>query len=178
MERQNHGFNFEKECFNKYSIIPSQGYTDKWDGYLGEIPVSIKTAKLGSDIEMADFFRQASISEDFYLIVGFWSEEKGKNCIIEEHILFINGKEYHSLFSQDYIVKFRELLDTITNDKSDDERWKSKISEYRSEWKKNTPNLIRPRFKRDHKTQKRIQCAINNKDFYSYFISRYAKEMK
>ena len=29
-----------------------------------------------------------------------------------------------------------------------------------------TSNLVRPRFKRDHKSQKRIQCAINNKDFY------------
>ena len=26
--------------------------------------------------------------------------------------------------------------------------------------------FIRPRFKRDHKSQKRIQCAINNKDFF------------
>lgn len=47
------------------------------------------------------------------------------------------------------------------------------ISDLKAEYKKLTPNLVRPRFKRDHKKQKRIQCAINNKDFYSYFVAKY-----
>lgn len=38
---------------------------------------------------------------------------------------------------------------------------------------KNTPNLIRLYFKRDHKKQKRIQCGITYKDFFSYFIPKY-----
>lgn len=69
--------------------------------------------------------------------------------------------------------KFKTLLSSITNNRKDDERWKNEINLLKKEWKNSTPNLIRPRFKRDHKKQKRIQCAINNKDFYNYFIPKY-----
>lgn len=55
MERQSHGFSFEKYIKQKYNIIPNSNYTGKWDGWLNNIPVSIKTEQLGSDIEMADF---------------------------------------------------------------------------------------------------------------------------
>lgn len=171
MERQSHGFNFEQTMAEKYNIFLSTNYTDKWDGMLQNTPVSIKTAKYGSDIEMADIFRQMNITEDFYLIVGFWEGEKTN--IIEQYILKINGKEYSALFSQSFVSRFRELLENITNDKSDDVKWKAQISQLRKDWKKETSNLIRPRFKRDHKSQKRIQCAINNKDFYNYFLVKY-----
>ena len=57
--------------------------------------------------------------------------------------------------------------------KKDDALWKQQITLLRKEWSEKTPNLVRPRFKRDHKKQKRVQCAINNKDFYNYFIKRY-----
>lgn len=51
------------------------------------------------------------------------------------------------------------------------------IKAQKARWQKETNNLIRPRFKRDHKNQKRIQCAINNKDFYKYFIPNYGVEL-
>jgi hypothetical protein len=69
--------------------------------------------------------------------------------------------------------KFKNLLNNITNDKKDDEKWKTQITQLTKEYKILTPNLVRPRFKRDHKKQKRIQCAINNKDFYNYFVVKY-----
>ena len=70
-------------------------------------------------------------------------------------------------------INEKDLLNNITNDVSDDLKWKKEITVLRTEWKNKTTNLIRPRFKRDHKKQKRIQCAINNKDFYNYFIKKY-----
>lgn len=171
MERQSHGFSFEQSMAKKYNIILSNNYTDKWDGRINEFPVSIKTEKYGTDIEMADVFRQMNVNEDFYLIVGFWNENKSN--IIEQHLLKINGEEYSSLFNHSFIPQLRGLLDNITNDKNDDNKWKTQTANIRSAWKEKTPNLIRLRFKRDHKKQKRIQCAINNKDFYNYFIPKY-----
>ena len=170
-ERQSHGFIFEDYIINKYNIKKSSSYTDKWDGTFGKYPVSIKCEAYGTDIELADFTRNAKNEEDFYLIVGFWENEKSN--IVKEHILFINGHEWHELFPEHFIEDFKILLDSVTNDYSDDAKWKKLINEQKVRWKKETQNLIRPRFKRDHKKQKRVQCAINNKDFYNYFIPKY-----
>ena len=68
------------------------------------------------------------------------------------------------------------MLNNITNDKKDDEKWRKMMQEQKARWKNETSNYIRPRFKRDHKTQKRIQCAINYKDFYAYFVPKYRIE--
>ena len=69
---------YEDFIKNKLNIQPCEDghYTYKWDGMLNGYPVSIKTEKLGSDIEMASFSRNAYNTEDFYLIVGFWDKEK------------------------------------------------------------------------------------------------------
>ena len=71
MERQQHGFKFEQLCREKYNLILSKDYTSRFDGILNGLPVSIKCEKLGSDIELADYFRNSQITEDFYIIVGF-----------------------------------------------------------------------------------------------------------
>lgn len=175
MERQNHGFVFEKEMIEKYHIIPSKNYTSIWDGTLNNIPVSIKLEQYGSDVELADFHRNALNQEDFYLIVGFWDKEKTN--IVETHTLFVSGPQWHKMFPIHFIDDFSDMLENITNDREDDEKWKQMIKAQKARWQKETNNLVRPRFKRDHKSQKRIQCAINNKDFYKYFIPNYGVEL-
>lgn len=175
MERQNHGFKFEKSIMEKYNIIPSTDYTAKWDGFLDDVPVSIKVEQYGSDIELADFRRNATNTEDFYLIVGFW--EGQKDNIVDIQVLYISGDEWHELFPSHFIEDFQSLLDNITNSHDDDEKWKAMTKQARKNWQKETSNLVRPRFKRDHKTQKRIQCAINNGDFYKYFVPKYGVDL-
>lgn len=171
-ERQAHGFVFEEYVEKEFGVNRSgKTYTDSWDGELNGKPVSIKTAKLGSDVELADFRRNALNTQDFYLIVGFW--EGSKTNIVKVEKLLINGSEWHTLFPQHFIADFAALLASVTNDKSDDAKWRSLITAQRKQWQAETGNLIRPRFKRDHKTQKRIQCAINYKDFYNYFVPKY-----
>jgi hypothetical protein len=65
---------------------------------------------------------------------------------------------------KDLLPSLKNLIKQISNDTTDDDLWKSSVVKYRSEWNKTSPYL-RPRFKRDHKSQKRIQCAITHKDF-------------
>lgn len=175
MERQNHGFKFEKSIMEDYNIIPSIDYTAKWDGFLDGVPVSIKVEQYGSDIELADFRRNATNTEDFYLIVGFW--EGQKDNIVDIQVLYISGDEWHELFPSHFIEDFQSLLDNITNSHDDDEKWKTITRQARKNWQNETSNLVRPRFKRDHKTQKRIQCAINNGDFYKYFVPKYGVDL-
>lgn len=171
-ERQKHGFLFEEYIEQKYGVNRSgKGYTDKWDGKWKGYPVSIKTKELGKDIELADFKRNAENTESFYLFVGFWQNEKTN--IVKEEVLFINGDEWHQLFPQHFITDFQTMLNSVSNDKADDEKWKILMKEQKTKWESETQNYIRPRFKRDHKHQKRVQCAINYNDFYNYFIPKY-----
>ena len=87
-ERQMHGFMYENSVIERFNLIKENSYTAIWDAKTSNnIPVSIKYEKLGSDIELADLFRnETERSEDFYIIVGFW--ETDKNHLVEEHILY------------------------------------------------------------------------------------------
>jgi hypothetical protein len=171
MERQKHGFIYQNEVCKRLGIAESTEYTSKWDGILNRYPVSIKTIKKGSSIDMADYFRISSITENFYLIVGFW--EGSTDNIVEEHILLIDGAEFHALFPKGFEDKLRTLLNSVTNDRADDEKWDTLRKAAAAEYKASCPNLVSLRFKRDHKSQKRIQCAINKVPFYNYFIPKY-----
>lgn len=176
-ERQAHGFEFEAYIKDKFNILPcsEEHYTYKWDGMLNGHPVSIKTEQNMSDIEMASFVRNATNTDSFYLIVGFW--EGSKDNIVAIETLFIDGAEWHQLFDEAIVQECQDFLQQITNDVSDDIRWREGCKKLKAQWSVATSNLIRPRFKRDHKTQKRMQCAINYSDFYNYFIPKYRKEL-
>ena len=60
-------------------------------------------------------------------------------------------------------------MSTISNDHSDDKKW----TEFRKRYTKlYGKSVIALRFKRDHKSQKRIQCGIS----YTNFIKVVLKE--
>lgn len=170
-ERQIHGFLFEQFIIEHFNLEKCNNYTSKWDAYYNNVPVSIKYEKANSDIELADFFRQSEINEDFYLLVGFWDGDKSN--VVDVKLLYIEHNSWSNMFDTSISKELKTLLAEITNDYSDDQKWKSWCSKIRKQWTSKTENLIRLRFKRDHKRQKRIQCAINNKDFFSKFIPRF-----
>jgi hypothetical protein len=78
------------------------------------------------------------------------------------------------------------FLKRISNDKEDDLIWKLETKRFLYVWERYwdvigpklskvwedeyTKRLVVPRFKRDHKKQKRIQCSIPNKMFYNHFL--------
>lgn len=171
MERQRHGFDFENFIVKKFNLIKETKYTAEYDAYTQDnIPVQIKLEKESSDIELADIFRNYQKSSSFILIVGFWSGRK--NNIIKIYSVYFDIDYFKSNFDEGLMKTFREFLDKITNDEKDDEKWKNQILDFKKQWKNKTSNFIRPRFKRDHRSQKRIQCAINNKDFLNYITMR------
>lgn len=173
-ERQGHGFSYEEYIKGKYGIESGGNYTAEWDGYLDGKPVSIKTKKKGGAVEMSDFFRNANKEEDFYLIVGFWEGEKTN--IVEEYVLYINKNFWVSQFDIGLVELFRGVFDGITNSYEDDAKWKLRITEYKERWKE-TESIINVHFKRDHKTQKRVQCSIKNKEFYTILVRYYSVDI-
>lgn len=163
--RQGHGFRNEYRICRNHNLHKYNNYTHQWDAYTADVtphPVSIKTAKSGSDIELGDLFRQASHNRDFYLSVSQW--EGSTDNIVDECVLFIPKEYWSSLFSHhDLDEDIRNVLKRASNDRSYDEQWKKDIADLKARW--GTDRVIRLRPKRDHKKQKRMQCAINAKAF-------------
>jgi len=158
-ERQKHGFEYESHIISKYNLKSSDSYTSKYDAYYNNIPIQIKCIKYGSSIELGDWRRNKNKTEDFILIIGFWQTEKDN--IIREEIFYIDHKIYikHLNFDDPKIESsIYTELNLISNLKSDDENWDNFRNKYTGLWP--SDNLISIRFKRDHKTQKRMQCAI------------------
>lgn len=173
-ERQKHGFKYEEDIINKYKLEEDEGYTSKWDAYYKGIPVSIKTKKIGNAVEMGDIFRNADREYSFIMFVGFWDwNENKEKVLVEEHILYINKNFWEKQFDEESMKVLEGAFDGITNSYSDDEKWKERMGNLKDMWK-SKPSIINMHLKRDHKTQKRIQCSIKNKDFYGTLVKYYS----
>src|ERR1017187_1616329 len=86
VEVQAHGFSFEKWVRDHFFSGYAGDYMQKWDvpaehntcdampPAFRNLPVSIKTAKIGSPIGLGDVLRQRQIDQPFVMIVGFWKQ--------------------------------------------------------------------------------------------------------
>ena len=174
-ERQGHGFAFEDYVEQVYHVNrQGKTYTDKWDGELNGHPVSIKHIKKGNAVDLADLFRQASISEDFYLFVDFYDTLTVSNTD-DIHILYIPAQEWQTYFMplESFEEKFRNALNAVSNDPKDDKKWTELRTDCVNYWKANTNKFITVNGKRDHGHQKRWQCSINKTNFFKEFIPKY-----
>ncbi len=179
MARQAHGFVYEQHIIDHFHLLKCKPYTAKFDAYTTELstlvstppntPVQIKCIQYKSSIELGDYLRNKRITTDFILIIGFWQYQKSR--IINQYIFYIDAKIYADNLRFEHDKSMYQELKLITNLKIDDVRWKKFCSFYRSHWSKS--NQISLRFKRDHKTQKRIQCAIPWKSFQNYFLQKF-----
>jgi hypothetical protein len=152
-ERQGHGFKYEDEFIKQYNLQQSDNYTAHFDGQ-GEFPLQVKYMGDGNEVCMGDYRRNATTTTDFILHIAFYKEQN-KLPNIEEYTLYIKHEIYTDLFKLNDIINIREELSLISNNKSDDVKFKI----FRNKYKKSN-NIIHVRFKRDHKKQKRIQAAI------------------
>ena len=168
MERQKHGLNYENIVFNKFpNIRRNPIYTGKWDGFLGKdnIPVSIKTRKLGSnDVEMGDFFRQSQVNEDFILFLSFWEYDINKEKkIVEEYIFVVPRIFYINNFPLSYVEEQKNVFDNVDvneeRNRQKDLEWIQRRNEYKKR-RQSSGSKVKIRYKKDHKGQKRIQCAF------------------
>lgn len=166
MERQIHGFTYEDFFIKKFSLIKEPQYTERYDAYgKNGTPFKIKSIKKGSSIDLADYFRNAEESKNFFLAVSFW--DRIESNIVEEYVITIKSYIWRELLYFKEKERMREWIKTVSNEREYDEQWKDECLFFKNEWNKEE-RKIQLRFKRDHKSQKRIQCAINNNDWYYY----------
>lgn len=172
-ERQKHGFIYQKNVIKKHNLLEQQGYTAEYDALYKNIPVQIKCSKYGSSLEMGDYTRNKKKSKDFILAIGLWqsSYKHEPKLITNEYMLYIDHNKYvkHLGYFDEYIETLMyEDFRQISNDVRDDVIWKRFCHKYKLCWKKD--NRISVRFKRDHKKQKRIQCAVSWRNFNDWLL--------
>ena len=100
----------------------------KWDGEFNGLPISIKTEKFGSDVEMADFFRNQQVNEDFYLLVGFWKDQKDN--IVEEHLLKIKAMNIIRCSQRTTMIDFIICLTILQMTSQTAQSGKNKLLQY------------------------------------------------
>jgi hypothetical protein len=175
-ERQKHGFTYQTNVIDKYSLIENKSYTAEYDALFQNIPVQIKCSKQGGALEMGDYMRNKNKSTDFILAVGLWEHDKtnstNNKILSKEYLLYIEHSRFISnigYYTDIIEYMMYEDFKQISNSRDDDVRW----TEFRLKYKELWPDThkIDIRFKRDHKKQKRIQCAISWSNLNQWLIN-------
>lgn len=170
--RQKHGFVYQTEIINRYNFTEQKGYTAEYDANYNNIPVQIKCAKYGGSLELGDYRRNKNKNKDFILAIGLWKNINTSNKIItNEYLLYIEHYKFTKQlgYYNEYIETLMyEDFNDISNHVEHDEKWRQFCMKYKSLWRKD--NKISIRFKRDHKKQKRIQCAVSWLNFDEWLL--------
>lgn len=182
--RQEHGFSNEKRIIKEHNLIDvskTEGYTSKWDAIapaalilspqqrVTDVPTSIKTIRHGGSVDMGDVFRHAKNTEDFILQVDFYVGPKKELNIVESYKIYIDSQTWGLLFKFEHYDYLRQCLREITNDYSDDPKWRNMMEKMHDLWEK-PKRIVHLAPKRDHKKQKRMQCTIPNEKFYNQLL--------
>ena len=159
MERQNHGFKYQELICEKHKLRPDEEYTGLWDAYNeNNIPCVVKTFKEASELPLSDIFNNASRNRDFILYYGIWSGKKTN--IISNHVVHVDIEKWRQLFEFNEYDELKDWIkNKVSNSRSYDSIWKEECKVWKEKWGKD--RLVQPRFKRDHKKQRRIQSGVS-----------------
>ena len=179
MERQSFGFEYQKK-FCDENIIEDKGYTNKFDAHTSKgLPIQIKTFKGKGELMMADPFRYINNNEDFAMVVA---NRDRNNKIISEKCYYIDNNTLKKILEDNNFSEradyCKRCLDSVTNDRKDDNRFKEMMKQEKENRKE---SLLNMQAKRDHKKQKRVQWSIPNKQidtFFSFFKEIDKNELK
>lgn len=121
---------------------------------------------------MGDIKRYLKLDTDFILIVGHLDRDNNIKSITT---YCVDIDKLHKVFIENNVINRVEYvqycLDSVSNDRRDDNKWKSLYKEEKLQRKN---SLISINGKRDHHGQKRIQWSVNSKN-YDIFINSIIK---
>ena len=178
VEVQAHGFGFEKWVRDSFFSAYTGNYMQEWDvpaqsnagSLVSEefryLPVSIKSAKLGSPIGLGDVLRQYRIDESFLMITGFWEQRtKSEKWFVDIGVAKFTPSIWRGLWGT---LSLEELatLDSVVKNLEENH---SIVREKAKAWKKDSlasksTIVINPKI--DSKRQRRIQCSLPFKIFW------------
>lgn len=103
--RQSHGFIFQSGISLLLKLYVPAYYTDEVDAYSIQQPDdvvlrhSFKNMKSGTAVELGDLHRNATVTRDFAMYVGFW--EGFKTNIREVCVMRVRAEYWRNLFPDD-----------------------------------------------------------------------------
>jgi hypothetical protein len=152
----------------KWDVPPDRNNQASVPVQFHNLPVSIKTAKLGSPIGLGDVLRQRQIDNDFLMIVGFWEQRTAnEKWIVDIGCAAFNLGAWQKLWGQltlddisriDQVVKNMSEHYSIVRAKA--QAWKIKAAIHASTL------VINPKI--DSKTQRRVQCSLPYSTFWNF----------
>lgn len=182
MERQKHGFAFEKFLNNMIDDFALDDvYTSEFDGFWEpyNVGVSVKIKNTKGELCLGSFHRIVQQNEPIVLLYGEYSKPYIPDFI---SALFLkNG--FDPLFCgcqnqvQQLVTDFEEYMfsDDNFNSYSYDREWSANrrafVNAYKNVFDENTI-YVHPRPKRDHNSQRRLQCAIP-KRYIKFILENY-----
>ena len=151
----------------EWDVPPEANQGDAIPAAFRSLPVSIKTAKYGSPINLGDVLRQRQIAADFVMIVGFWRQRTPTEKWFEEiGVVRFTAATWAALWG-DLTLEHLSAIDRQVKDLS--LSYASARLRAR-DWKRQTPCVRTARFvinpKIDSKTQRRIQCSLPFAEFW------------
>ncbi len=172
-EVQKHGFSFEKWIRDTFFESYEGVYSQKWDvpaeynisklvpaDFRG-LPVSIKTTKQGSPVNLGDALRQFEISEEFVMICGIWRQVNRQ----EKHLVAIGAAKFSASAWRELWapLKLSEIkgLDRTVKDRSisySEARIRAKAWQADHPPRGHASLRINPKI--DSKEQRRVQCSL------------------
>ena len=179
VEVQAHGFSFEKWVRDHFFGGYSGTYMQKWDvppdqnlhpavpEQFHHLPISIKTAKLGSPVGLGDVLRQRQINQDFLMIVGFWEQRtKSEKWIVDIGCAHFLAKDWQILWGQLTLAEIQQVDGVVKNMGEHYSTVRAKAQQWKRQPVVGSSTLvINPKI--DSKTQRRIQCSLPFRMFWN-----------
>ena len=180
VEVQAHGFSFEKWVRDHFFSGYLGTYMQKWDvppdrnnhasvpAQFHNLPVSIKTAKLGSPIGLGDVLRQRQIDHDFLMVVGFWEQRTAtEKWIVDIGCAAFDSAAWQKLWGQLTLDDISSIDKAVKNMNEHYSIVRAKAQEWKTKPAVRTSTLvINPKI--DSKTQRRIQCSLPYSAFWNF----------
>jgi hypothetical protein len=177
-EVQAHGFSFEKWVRDHFFDGYTGTYMQKWDvppdhnhhpavpERFHHLPVSIKTAKLGSPIGLGDVLRQRQIDHDFLMIVGFWEQRTTtEKWFVDIGCAPFVASHWQALWGQLTLAEISAIDAVVKNTGEHYSIVRAKAQQWKAGASIKTSTLvINPKI--DSKSQRRIQCSLPYKTFW------------
>ena len=180
VEVQAHGFGFEKWIRDHFFSGYAGMYMQKWDVHpdhnihdavpiqFQKLPVSVKTAKLGSPIGLGDVLRQRQIDHDFLMIVGFWEQRTTtEKWIVDIGCAVFDSAAWRKLWGRLTLEEISNIDKVVKNLNEHYSVVRAKARQWKANPAVQTSTLvINPKI--DSKTQRRIQCSLPYATFWNF----------
>ncbi|MFH1402112.1 MAG: hypothetical protein ABIG87_00625 [Patescibacteria group bacterium] len=170
-EEQEHGFIFENWVKKILGVEKlASNYTQKWD-IPNETPISVKFMGLTNALEFGSTVRIWEIDEPFTLVIGRWKQNGDKKIIKSIDEIDITLEILNKMRGKIKLEEIKEFDQKIKKFSAGKDGQAEGI-EFAKNWKserKDKIGLLTITHKIDSKSQRRIQCNLNYKNYVELF---------